>query len=76
MKLPCSKCGQLGHWHEDDDCPKKKEPFDSKRKHHYDMKNALKLGRQMINEDNKDNDEDAEGEGEGEGEQENCLNIY
>jgi len=28
-KLPCAKCGQRGHWHKDDDCPKKNEPFPS-----------------------------------------------
>jgi hypothetical protein len=31
-KLPCSKCGQLGHWHKDKNCPKFNEPFkDGKR---------------------------------------------
>ena len=26
-KLPCAKCGQLGHWHKDDVRPKFREPF-------------------------------------------------
>ena len=37
-KLPCSKCGQLGHWHKDKECPKYNEPFKNrpggKRKPH------------------------------------------
>jgi hypothetical protein len=27
QKLPCSKCGQLGHWHKDPTCPKSNDPF-------------------------------------------------
>lgn len=35
-------------------------PFDSKRKNHYDMKNALKLGRQMIEDDEQCDDDEEE----------------
>ena len=26
-KMPCSKCGKLGHWHNDLECPEKDKPF-------------------------------------------------
>ena len=33
-KLPCSKCGALGHWYKDPECPKFKESF-AKKKNKY-----------------------------------------
>ena len=32
-RLPCSKCGKLGHWHKDPDCPMKTQPFKKKDPH-------------------------------------------
>jgi len=37
-------------------------PFASKRQKHYDMKNALELGRQMLNDDEDDEDDDHDGD--------------
>ena len=30
QRLPCSKCGKLGHWHKDPECPKSGQPFERK----------------------------------------------
>ena len=39
-KLPCSKCGGLGHWYKDKICPKYNEPF---KKNHKYAKSGVKI---------------------------------
>merc|ERR1712023_141091 len=43
-KLPCSKCGELGHWYKDPACPKFKESFRPKDKHRKKKKKKKRAG--------------------------------
>ena len=52
-RLPCSKCGKLGHWHKDDACPMKGQPFPKKphggkpsggRRHHKKKRGKKRRG--------------------------------